>query len=120
MKDIAHPTSHCQYSLTSQASLDVLEKYVLVYQAAELDEMNGRTWTVYSDPKETEASTIKALQFLAGSHLAWKPLDSTMQKEKQTETVALRYVPSLLTLQAVCLEELGLRRSLCTGGSTRL
>lgn len=86
MKDIGHPTSHCQYSLTSQASLDVAEKYVLVYQAAELDETNGRTWMVYADPKKTEASTIKALQFLAGSHLAWKPLDSTLQKEKQTET----------------------------------
>ena len=81
-----HPTSHCQYSLTYLAPLDVLEKYVLVDQAAELYEMNGRTWTVDSDPKKTEASTIKALQFLAGSHLARKPLDGTMQMEKQTET----------------------------------
>lgn len=86
MKDTAHPTSHCQYSLNSLASLDMFEKYVLVYQAAELDEMNGRTWTVDSDPKKTEASTIKVLQFLAGSHLAQKPLDDTMRTEKQTET----------------------------------
>jgi len=48
--------------------------------------MNGRTWTEDCDPKKTEASTIQALQFLAGSHFAQKPLDSTMQKAKQTET----------------------------------
>lgn len=64
----------------------MLEKCVLFYEAAELDEMNGRTCTVDSDPKKIEASTIKALKFLAGSRLAQKPLDSTMQKEKQTET----------------------------------
>lgn len=38
-----------------------------------------------SDPKPPEASTIKALQFLAGSHLAWKPSEGTVQKEKQAE-----------------------------------
>lgn len=47
--------------------------------------MNGRTLTVDSDPKKTKSSAIKALKFLASSHLAQKPLDCTMQKEKQTE-----------------------------------
>lgn len=60
---MAHPTSHCQYSLTYPAALDLLKKDVLVHQAAELDEMNGGTWTVDSDPKQSEAPTTKALQF---------------------------------------------------------
>lgn len=38
-----------------------------------------------SPPKKMEASKIKALQFLAGSHFAWKLLDGSTQKEKQTE-----------------------------------
>lgn len=80
-----HPTSHCQYSITSLALLDVLEKCVLVDQAAELDEMNGRTLTVDSDPKKTKSPAVKALKFLASSHLAQKPLHCTMQKQKQTE-----------------------------------
>lgn len=42
-----------------------------------------------SPPKETDASKTKALQFLVGSHLAWKLLDGSTQKEKQTETQGL-------------------------------
>lgn len=81
-KDTAYPTYLCQYPPTSSASLDMLEKYVLVYQ----NEMNGRTQTVDSPPKKTGASTTKALQFLASSHLVWKLLDGNTQKEKQSET----------------------------------
>lgn len=88
MKDTAYSTFHCQYSLTSLASLDMLEKYVLVYEAAELDEMNGRTWTVESVPKKTEASTVKALQFLACSHLARK-LEAPCKRKSRLERSGL-------------------------------
>lgn len=74
-----------KYTQISLASLDFFEKYVLLCQAAELDEVNGAGMALDSDPKPPEASTVKALQFLAGSHLAWKPLEGTVQKEKQPE-----------------------------------